>query len=383
MLYVILLVAIGIIAPDYYIWQTFVRGGGAVWSVIYWIPSILFAILAVCALAWKRFNTGVMNVFTALLLGVALPKALFALVSWLGESTHGIVPYAKPLGYYGGLAIALTVMTLSFFGLLYGWRIVTVTRVELSFPGLPRAFDGYKIVQLSDFHIGTYRRSPETVHRIVERVNSLDPDTIVFTGDLVNLRPTEIDEFIPELSRLEARDGIFSVLGNHDYCRYVKYSSSRGATEASAALCTRERRMGWKLLLNEHSIIRRGTDEIAIVGVENDGRPPFPARADLRKATVGLPSGIFKVLLSHDPTHWRREILPETDIPLTLSGHTHAMQFRLGRLSPSRFVYKEWGGKYREGERVLFVSTGIGSNLAFRIGAWPEVVELTLRCKDQ
>ena len=142
-----------------------------------------------------------------------------------------------------------------------------------------------------------------------------------------------------------------------------------------------ERSAGMDLLLNENRIIRHGCDSIALIGVENDGRPPFPERGDLTKAQTGLPSGIFKVLMSHDPTHWRRKVLPDTDIDLTLSGHTHAMQFRIGNFSPSMFLYHEWGGLYSEGERRLFVSTGTGGNIAYRWGAWPEIDVLVLRRK--
>lgn len=379
MIYVILLVAAGILAPDLYIWDNYVRGGRAIWSVIYWVPSLLFAVLAVFALAFKRFSAGLMNIFTALILGVALPKALFALVAWLGATSANLVPFAEPLGYYGGVTIALVVMILSFFGLFFGWKIITVQRVEMRFDMLPLQFDGYKIVQLSDFHIGTYHKSPDTVRRIVDKVNSLGADAVAFTGDLVNLRPSEVDEFMPVLERLKARDGVFSVPGNHDYCAYLKYPERDGANRAMQALCDRERALGWKLLMNQSELIRRGDDVIAMVGVENHGRPPFPARANLRHALKGLPKGVFKVLLSHDPTHWRNEVLPDSDVELMLAGHTHAMQFRLGRLSPSRFVYREWGGEYRRGSRVLYVSTGVGSNLTFRFGAWPEVVEITLR----
>ncbi|MCM1163894.1 MAG: metallophosphoesterase [Muribaculaceae bacterium] len=371
MIYAILLIAAGILVPDYYIWNTYVKPGPAVWSVIYWVPSMLFAVLTVCALVWKRFNSGVMNIFMSLLLGVALPKAIFALVSWIGN--------AEPLGYYGGLCIALLVMAFSFFGLIYGWRIVIVRNIELSFPSLPAEFDGYKIVQLTDFHIGTYHRSPDTVRKIVWTTNRQRPDAIVFTGDMVNLRPSEIEEFMPTLRRLHAPDGIYSILGNHDYCAYLKYRSQRGATDACCQLCRHERELGWHLLLNESIVLKRGDAEIAIVGVENEGKPPFPARADLDRAMKGLPEGIFKILLSHDPSHWRRGVLGKTDVQLTLSGHTHGMQFRIGRFSPSRFVTKEWGGVYRKDGRVLFVSTGVGSNLPFRFGAWPEVVAITLR----
>ena len=204
------------------------------------------------------------------------------------------------------------------------------------------------------------------------------PDLIVFTGDLVNSAPSELDPFGEVLSRLEAPDGVFSVLGNHDYCEYNRYETSDGAARNLALLKQRERQFGWRLLLNEHRLIRRDRACIALVGVENDSRPPFPSRGDLKRAMDGLPEGMFKVLLSHDPTHWRREVLPTTDIQLTLSGHTHAMQLKIGGFSPSAWSYPEWGGLYREGERILLVSLGVGGTVPFRLGAWPEINAITL-----
>jgi len=143
----------------------------------------------------------------------------------------------------------------------------------------------------------------------------------------------------------------------------------------------RKAEMGWRLLLNDNQIVRRGNDSIAIVGVENDGKPPFPALGDLPRATRGT-EGMFKLLLSHDPSHWRRRVLPETDIQLMLSGHTHAMQFRLGNFSPSAWIYPEWGGLYTEGAQSLYVNTGLGSvMIPYRFGAWPEISVITLSRK--
>ena len=137
--------------------------------------------------------------------------------------------------------------------------------------------------------------------------------------------------------------------------------------------------MGWRLLRDGNVVLRRGGDCMALIGVENTGRPPFPARGDLGKALEGVPAEAFKILLSHDPSHWRSEVLPATDIDLTLSGHTHAVQLRVGGFSPARWVYPEWGGLYREGDRALHVSVGAGGTVPFRLGAWPEITILTLR----
>lgn len=202
---------------------------------------------------------------------------------------------------------------------------------------------------------------------------------VVFTGDLVNLDPEEVTPFMQTLAKLKAQDGVFAILGNHDYCFYRPHSDPHMPARLLARLVEKEDSMGWTLLRNEHRIIRRGRDSIALIGVENDGTPPFPALADLPRATAAISDGLYKVLLSHDPTHWRRSVLPETDIDLTLSGHTHAMQLRLCGFSPSQFMYREWCGLYSEGARYLHVSTGTGSNVPFRLGAWPEVDVIELK----
>lgn len=219
------------------------------------------------------------------------------------------------------------------------------------------------------------------VAEIVDKVNAFHPDAIFFTGDLVNSSPKEVSMFIPILAGMKAKDGVFSILGNHDYCEYRSYTAPDSPERNLAELIRTECSMGWTVLLNEHHLLHRDNDSIALIGVENDGEPPFPSRADLRKATRGLDGNIYKILLSHDPSHWRRAVLPDTDIHLTLSGHTHALQLKIGGFSPALWKYPEWGGLYREGARLLHVSTGVGSNVAFRLGAWPEINVIRLHSK--
>ena len=181
---------------------------------------------------------------------------------------------------------------------------------------------------------------------------------------------------------LRARDGVVSILGNHDYMSYHDWPSEAARQANLAQLVRRQRDMGWRLLLNDNVVVRRGADSIAIVGVENDGLPPFPQRGDLTRAQRGVEQAGFKVLLSHDPTHWRRSVLSTTDIDLTLSGHTHGMQLKIGGFSPASWFYDEWGGFYYDGGRALHVSLGAGEVLMpFRLGAWPEVNVITLRKK--
>ena len=197
----------------------------------------------------------------------------------------------------------------------------------------------------------------------------------------MNTTAQELAEFMPVFSRIQSRDGVVSVMGNHDYAHYYGWENPADSLKDVQLLECQQREMGWILLLNENLVMHRGNDSIAIVGVENDGRPPFPALGDLNKAQRGLLDNCFKVLLSHDPTHWRRSVLPETNIDLTLSGHTHGMQFQLGSFSPAAWFYPEWGGEYRQEDgRALYVSLGAGEALLpFRFGAWPEVNLITLK----
>jgi predicted MPP superfamily phosphohydrolase len=247
---------------------------------------------------------------------------------------------------------------------------------------LPPSFQGFRIAHISDLHLGTYTSHPEIVERIVEMVSEASPDLIVFTGDIVSISPQELRPFTETLSRLQAPYGIVSILGNHDYCTYGPRKSAFEHKAQLEEVITMQRQMGWNLLMNEHIVLRNGNDSIAIIGVENDGHPPFPARANLGKATEGISAGCYKILLTHDPSHWRRAILSHTDIPLTLSGHTHAMHLRIGGWSPSALLFSEWGGLYKENNQYLHVNTGTGSNIPFRLGAWPEITIITLTSAD-
>ncbi|MBR2862834.1 MAG: metallophosphoesterase [Bacteroidaceae bacterium] len=272
------------------------------------------------------------------------------------------------------------VFALLLYGFTLGYQHIVVRESIYQSAAVPKSFDGYKIVQLSDLHLGTLHGQPNVVRTIVEKVNALQPDLIVFTGDLVNYHAEELMEFEDILSDLQAPDGVLSVMGNHDYMTYHKWNSEQERLSNVFLLQERQRAMGWKLLLNEHVLIRRGCDSIAVLGVENDGRPPFPSLGDLPKAQKGLSSDCFQILLSHDPSHWRRAVLPDTDIPLMLAGHTHGMQFKVGNFSPAAWFYPEWGGEYTEDAQTLQVSLGIGSvMLPFRLGAWPEIHLITLR----
>ena len=266
---------------------------------------------------------------------------------------------------------------------------------------LPKSFDGYKVLQFSDLHLGTFRHNPAFIKKLVRVINEQRVDLIVFTGDLVNIHAEEVRPFMSDLQQITAPDGVYSIMGNHDYCEYgmdaTREKMEKSAKPNKLSKAARNQRVleylqakiGWRMLMNEHvNIVRVRSDEganksesISIIGVENIGSPPFKSMGNLPKAMEGLVDGTFKILLSHDPTHWRRGVLHKTDIALTLSGHTHAGQLKIGKFSPAKWAYNEWGGKYVEGESMLYVSLGVGGTLPFRFGAWPEVNVITLLSK--
>lgn len=367
------------VLPDIYIWHAAARAGIPLfWNFAIVLPTALMLLLAAAAAA-GHMHAGTMKIFSALLLCFALPKLFFAIISAAGRGAAIILPAVARGADIAALAAAMIIALAAIYGFLFGWKRITVKETEVTAPRLPAAFDGYRIAHISDLHLGTYGSDTAFVSRFVERVNALQPDIILFTGDLVNISAGEIALHAGILSRLAAPDGVAAVLGNHDYCEYGRYDTRDGARRNLEEVIRSERAMGWHLLLDENIVLRRGTDSVALIGVENTGRPPFPARGNLRRAMHGLPEGIFKVLLTHDPSHWRREVLPATDIDLTLSGHTHAVQLRIGGFSPARWVYPEWGGLYTEQGRSLHVSVGAGGTVPFRLGAWPEIDIITLR----
>ena len=277
------------------------------------------------------------------------------------------------------LAGVLIGWLLFLYGTFIGFYQFEVRQVELSFSDLPEAFDGYRIVQFSDVHLGTLTGHRHRIlQRVVDSINAQKADLIVFTGDLQNKVPQEILPDTSLLSGLKAHDGVYSVLGNHDYAAYsqvdefTKYANC-GLTR------TLQTEMGWHLLCNTHQTIRRGSQSIVIAGMENDGEGRFPAYGDLSSTLYGLSRRSFVIMLEHDPTSWRRKILPHSHAQLTLSGHTHGGQFSLFGWSPASLSFKEFSGLYYQGERAIYVSKGLGGVIPYRLGTPGEIVVITLR----
>ncbi|MDB0674009.1 metallophosphoesterase, partial [Barnesiella intestinihominis] len=242
------------------------------------------------------------------------------------------------------------------------------------------------IVQFSDLHLETLGSAANYLPRWINRINQLHPDLIVFTGDLVNRRGNELPPYMNELSRLSAPDGVYSILGNHDYGDYFHWGNPEEKEQTLRSLIVDEEKMGWTMLNNRSVFLHRGNDSIALIGVENWGLPPFPQYGKLDQAYSSLNDSVFKILLSHNPLHWKHEVIPHSNIDLTLSGHTHAMQLKLGwkgfEYSFAEPLYPEWSGLYTAPDKhqMLYVNEGIGCVfLPMRIGARPEITIITLK----
>ena len=370
LLFLFFIVLMGL--PDWYIYRRYVSRWKQVWMRrLYWLPSTLLLIGMFITFGTFEPRPEAMNRLSLLLivfLCINVPKAIFALLSPLCKS-------------HIGLAIALFTMAYLVFGATEGKQHFQVKEVTIESEALPRGFDGYRIVQLSDIHTGSWGNDTAPMLKAVNIINRLQPDLIVFTGDLVNNLASELDAFIPVFSQLKAKHGVYSVLGNHDYSTYIKWDTPQQQEAQLDSLKAKQARMGWTLLNNRHVKLHQQNDSIALIGVENSGRPPFPDHARLSEAMTGT-AGMFQILLSHDPSHWRREVLPKTDIQLMLAGHTHAMQTRIFGFTPAQFVYPENDGLYQEGEQMLYVNIGLGHLLyPMRLGAWPEITLLTLKAK--
>lgn len=274
-----------------------------------------------------------------------------------------------------------------FASLLYGFTNkynYKVRRIPLRFPNLPPAFKGLKIVQISDIHSGSFN-DKEGVRKGVEQIMALKPDLIFFTGDLVNNKAEEIVPYLDVFDKLKAPLGVFSIFGNHDYGDYVEWSSSAEKKANLATLAEHHAAMGWRLLRDEHVLLEKEEEKIALIGIENwSALSNFPKYGNLPKAYSGAENYPFKILLSHDPTHWDAEVRPKFgDIDLTLSGHTHGFQFGVEipgfRWSPVQYVYNQWAGLYKQGRQVIYVNRGFGFiGYPGRVGILPEITLLEL-----
>lgn len=277
-----------------------------------------------------------------------------------------------------GLGIAGLFSAFIIDGIIFGKYRHQVRKVKLKIAGLPASFKGYKIIQISDVHSGSFFH-PEKLQKAIDLINEQDADLILFTGDMVNNYASEFKPFVPLFSTIKSRDGKFSILGNHDYGDYGSWNSKEEKAQNIPELIGFQKEAGFEMLRNEHRIIEKNGEKLYILGVENWGEKPFPQYGDLTKAAAGVPVEAAKILMSHDPTHFDAIVKSHpANVHVTLSGHTHGMQFGIDlknfRWSPVKFKYPKWADLYESQGKFLYVNRGFGViGYPGRVGIEPEI----------
>lgn len=328
---------------------------------------------SILGLMWMLFTS----------LSIYLPKIIYCICSLLGRlfSRKGV-----NRGAMIGVFIGFLIFIIIWWGAIFTRNDIVVNEVDIVSEKLPGSFDGFDVLQFSDAHVGTWGTDTAFVSRLVDSINQRKPDLILFTGDIVNRRSSELDPFVNILGRLSAPHGVYAVHGNHDYAGYVTWKSPGDANKDVARLDSLMKVMRWDVLNNSTEFIKNGNDSIVLIGVENWGEPPFNQLGDLGKSYPedpdhlhGLNDGMFKILLTHNPAHWSQVVTKISNIDLSLAGHTHAMQFmfKVGdwKWSPSKYRYDEWAGLYTDMANDntpmnLYVNIGVGEvGFPARIGA--------------
>lgn len=330
-------------------------------------------------------------------ISIYISKGVYCIFSILGRALHRYDRLRRNHGIGIGIGVSVLIFSAFWWGAFFVRRDIEVNTVTRSYSRLPESFSGFKVVQFSDAHVGTWGTDTMFLSRFVDCINEQKPDLILFTGDIVNAKSSELDPFTNVLGRLSAPYGVFAVHGNHDYGHYTDWSNPGDADRDVARLDSLMESMGWKVLNNSLEYIVRGNDSIALLGVENWGEPPFDQKGRLDVIYSGKPDtgrhlndDMFKILMTHNPEHWNQVVTKSSNVDLTLSGHTHAMQFELRagkrRWSPSAFRYRNWGGLYSATSRDsvpmdLYVNIGCGEvGFPARIGsAYPEITLFTLK----
>ncbi|MEI6898906.1 MAG: metallophosphoesterase [Bacteroidota bacterium] len=374
---------------------------------LYLFPLLSFLIVFILGffipfISWNIVFRTYTMAFVSLSYGCKMIPALFHLLNDLIRAIKTIIlavsrktwklpmqpgyPWLRKSGWYLSIPFVLILLWGMIFG-LYDFRVKEAT---INLPELPPSFDGIRIVQVSDIHLGSWV-STAKLEKAVEMINSLHPDLIFFTGDLVNYSSTEAYQYANILKKVRSKQGIFAILGNHDYSDYVSWKTKEAKEKDFNYLKEIYGYLGWKLLLNDHFVLRSGIDSIAIIGVQNWGRSKrFPKLGDMDKALKGIESMDIQLLLSHDPSHWDSVVIKNNKgIDVTFSGHTHGFQLGIDccgiKWSPSQYMYKEWAGLYEspvEGShpQYLYVNSGLGTiGYPGRIGILPEITLITLK----
>lgn len=344
--------------------------------------------------------TGARSYVFGILLSFLVAKILLVFFMFGEDIVRGFTALYNKLFVSGGTfhwasrrkfvsTIAIGVAAIPFVSLLYGmyqgkYNFRTIKH-SLGFKDLPDEFDGYRITHISDIHSGSFSDKKE-IQGAIDMINEQESDVVMFTGDLVNNMADEMDAWKEVFGAIEAKDGVFSIFGNHDYGDYHNWPSEAAKTENLEQLKKVHKEMGWDLLLNEHRFIEKNGKRIAVVGVENWGTGGFIKKGDIDIASKGLTKNDFKVLMSHDPSYWKERIKTDKkNYQLTLSGHTHGMQFGVEipgwfKWSPIQYRYKYWAGIYKEFDKYINVNRGLGYlGYPGRVGIWPEITVIELK----
>jgi len=368
----------------------------AFFSIGFWlIPFVLTLFILFFSFGhnWKQEyqqKQREMFLFFGVFILIYIPKIIFSVFLLFTEVIELILAiissyhYSTEIISYIGLGVAIVLFIALLYGMLFGKYHFKVDRVPITFKNLPDEWNGLRIVQISDLHIGSWSKKSTHLEKAVHLINAQHPDLIFFTGDLVNNLAEELYDFIPVLKKLKASRGKFSILGNHDYGDYFPWSGNKEKQRNFQKLKELHQEIGFHLLLNDALILNGKNTGIGVIGVENWGLPPFHQYGDLNQAISTINGQTkFNILLSHDPSHWKEEVLNYDQIDLTLSGHTHGMQFGIFlngfRWSPSKLKYPEWGGMYENGEQKLYVNTGLGFiGFPGRVGIRPKITVIDL-----
>jgi len=404
------IIAFLMILLDFYVYQaikqvsiTATETTKSIIQITYWTISILTLTSLVCLpyIQFLQTNKIFRNYVFAIFVGLFLAKLVGSVFFLVDDIRRGVLLGVQQIqpsnnSLENGLAIHrstfLSWLGLALGGTLFGTLLYgfsnkykyQIKRIQLSYSNLPTSFKGLKIVHISDIHSGSFS-NPSAVNHGVDMILNEKADLILFTGDLVNDRHEEMHDYAPIFCRLKAPLGVFSTLGNHDYGDYVSWPNEQVKKDNLESLKQIQHKMGWQLLMNEHIIFERNGEKIALLGIENYGaKGRFPKYGKMNKAYPGTENIPFKILMSHDPSHWDAQVKKEyKDIDLMLSGHTHGMQFGLEnpyfKWSPVQWMYKQWAGLYEDGNQKLYVNRGFGFiGYPGRVGILPEITVIEL-----
>lgn len=391
---VVIIISLFILLPDIFFFLKLKKHHAKVFlQVINFLPTVFF-ITAFMVMKFKgrslhdpdQLNTFMWILFSFIL--IYIPKFVYLVFHFLNYIVNLFLKDKIYLIRYAGVLVAMFLIIVIAHGAFVNAKNVETKNVEIKVKDLPAAFNGYKIVQISDIHLGSWGRNHSYLTPAIKAINDQDADLLIFSGDMVNNLSAEMDGWKEDFLQMKVKDGKYAVLGNHDYGDYTDWKTDEKKQENLNQIEQNIRSFGFRLLQNETIELRRDSSRIELSGVENWGKDPFPKYGDLDKALAQSNDSLLKILISHDPSHWRAEVLGKHRIFLTLSGHTHAAQMAFnmyGKLvSPSSLIYKEWNGLYQEGDQYLYINKGLGFiGLPVRLGvARPEVTVITLKTEN-